>query len=191
MFTDRVQLVAACQRKDSRALKQLYDELAPAMLGVCMRYTRSRDEAQDLLHDGFIKAFENIGKLKEPSALDAWVRQIMVNVSINYVMRRNKVVYCDMENLTNRMDAEDAQVSDGNDGAPDFDEVDARVEEVVSAVQSLPDRYRLVFNMRAVEELDYDEIAKRLEQPLSTVRSYMSRARQMILKNLKKKGNRP
>ena len=181
MITDKYQLVTGCQQKDQKAMKQLYEELAPVMLGVCMRYTHSRDEAQDLLHDGFVKAYENIDKLVNPSALWSWMYQIMVNLSINYVTRRDTLLYCDME-----------EVSEQNDWSDDFemdlDETTNRAEELVEALQSLPARYRVVFNMRAVEEMEYSEIAAQLQVPESTVRSRVSRARQLLLEKLKMKG---
>ena len=181
MITDKYQLVTGCQQKDPKAMKQLYEELAPVMLGVCMRYTHSRDEAQDLLHDGFVKAYENIDKLVNPSALWSWMYQIMVNLSINYVTRRDTLLYCDME-----------EVSEQNDWSDDFemdlDETTNRAEELVEALQSLPARYRVVFNMRAVEEMEYSEIAAQLQVPESTVRSRVSRARQLLLEKLKMKG---
>ena len=93
MNTDEEQFVKALKRKDREAQKELYNQLAPKMLGVCMRYTHSRDEAQDLLHDGFIKVFENIGSLSSTQKIEPWVRQIMVNTSINYISRSCDVLY--------------------------------------------------------------------------------------------------
>ena len=178
MITDKEQIVAACQRKDPKALKRLYEELAPAMLGVCMRYTHSRDEAQDLLHDGFIKVFESIGELKNPLTVEAWIRQIMVNLSIDYVTRNTNLRYYD-----------DEKIEDMNKSLADeeleMDTKAAMVEDVVEALQSLPSRYRAAFNMRAVEEMDYGEISALFHKPESTVRSYVARARQMILEKLK------
>ena len=162
-------------------MKQLYEELAPAMLGVCMRYTHSRDEAQDLLHDGFVKAYVNIDKLDNPSALLAWMYQIMVNLSINYVTRRSALLYCDMEEVSEQNDWSD-------DVELDLDGTSNRAEELVEALQSLPDRYRVAFNMRAVEEMEYSDIAAQLHIPESTVRSRVSRARQLLLEKLKMKG---
>lgn len=182
MYTDRKQLVAACQRKEPQAMKQLYDELAPAMLGVCMRYTRSRDEAQDLLHDGFIKAYEGIGKLQDASALESWMTQIMVNLSLDYIRRGNNLCYCDIEAMYD----EGARVDDEE---LDLDDKSAVVQEVVEAMQSLPGGYRAAFNMRAVESMDYDEIARLLRKSESTVRSYVARAKQMILEIINSKGN--
>ena len=107
MMSDIEQVVDACRRKDAKAQKRLYDEYAPIMLGICMRYTHSRDEAQDLLHDGFIKIFENIGKLQNPMAVETWMKKIMVRVSINYVTRNRHILYTDINQLPDDLWFED------------------------------------------------------------------------------------
>ena len=183
MYTDKKQLVAACQRKEPQAMKQLYDELAPEMLGVCMRYTRSRDEAQDLLHDGFIKVYESIGKLQDASSLESWMTQIMVNLSIDYLRRGDNLCYCDIEAVYE----EGAKVDDEE---LDLDDRSTVVQEVVEAMQKLPGSYRAAFSMRAVESMEYDEIARLLRKSESTVRCYVARAKQMIIEILNSKGNK-
>lgn len=171
------QVVVACQRKDARAQKKLYEALAPRMLGLCTRYTHSHDEAQDLLHDGFIKVFENIGSLQNTHAVEAWVKQIMVRLCINYVMRRREVEYRDFSLMD-----DDPHMADEQD-IP-F-ETQHTAQQIVRALQQLPDRYQLVFNLREVEELEYADIATRLNLTEATVRSINSRAKQMIRNRLK------
>jgi len=180
MITDKQQLVADCQRRDPKAMRQLYDELAPAMLGVCMRYTGSRDEAQDLLHDGFIKVYEGIGDLQNAESLESWVYHIMVSVSVNYIKRNSEVVYYDtdiMEDMPSECDDEEF----------DLDYLSQKVEEVIEIMQKLPKKCRAVFNLRAVEELNYDEIAVRMHMSEVAVRAHMSRARQLIIEKLNMK----
>lgn len=178
MKTEMEYIVAGCQKRQSTAQKMLYEKFSPMMLGVCMRYTHSRDEAQDLLHDGFIKAFENIGKLKNASAVESWLYKIMVNVSINYITRNRRIQYSDLDSMEmqEKLEAvdDDSSLEDGG----------YTMDQIVCAIQELPEQYRLVFNMREVEEMDYQEIAKELGHPESTIRSNVSRARQMLRKKL-------
>ena len=178
MITDKEQLVFACQQKDQEAMKRLYVELAPSMLGVCMRYTRSRDEAQDLLHDGFIKVYENIGSLKEPMALESWVYHVMVNVALDYLKSSAQLVCCDENDL-------EGFAPESDNESLDFDMMGISVEDVVNAIQSIPEKYSVLFNMREVEDMDYDEIAALLRMPEATVRSGVARARHLIRKKLK------
>jgi len=178
MKTEMEYIVTGCQKKQSMAQKMLYDRFAPMMLGVCMRYTHSRDEAQDLLHDGFIKAYENIGRLQNPEAVESWLYKIMVNVSINFVTRHRQIQYSDMIALESQEDLE-ARVGDSPWESDRF-----TMEQIVQAIQELPEHYRLVFNMREVEEMEYPDIAEQLGQQESTIRSHVSRARQMLRKKL-------
>lgn len=172
MDIDFEQLAAGCRHRDPEAQRRLYELFAPAMLGVCMRYTHSRDEAQDLLHDGFIKVFDRIGGLRNPSSLPAWIYSIMAREAVTYVSRGCEVVYCDMSEI------ETAEPLD-TDGCD--------VQLVVAALQRLPDHYRLVFNMREVEGMEYADIAAELGQPEATVRSYAARARHLIKKMIENK----
>ncbi len=181
MNVDKEHIVAACQQKDQKAMRWLYEELAPAMLGVCMRYTHSRDEAQDVLHDGFIKVYENIGMLQDPSSLESWVYHIMVNQAVDHIRSDMQIVYCDTNSL------EDLP-AEGDDGELDLDNTNRKAKEVVEVLQTLPKHLRVVFNMRAVEEMDFKDIAARLKLPQSTVRSHWIRAKKMIIKRLNKKG---
>jgi len=178
MKTELEYIVTGCQRKQSTAQKLLYDKFAPMMLGVCMRYTHSRDEAQDLLHDGFIKAFENIGRLQNANAVESWLYKIMVNVSINYVTRNRNIQYSDLSAMEQQEDLE-SRVGDTA-----LDNHRYSMEQIVRAIQELPEHYRRVFNMREVEEMEYSVIAERTEQSESTIRSTVSRARQMLRNKL-------
>ena len=173
MKIDVEHIVAGCQRKEPRAQRMLYEAFAPEMLGVCMRYTHSRDEAQDLLHDGFIKIFDRIGQLRNPQSVAAWMYRIMVSESVSYVRRSSEVVCCDMSEL----EGSEALPADGGEWM-DTDGYD--VARVVRALRQLPDHYRLAFNMREVEEMEYADIAEELGQPETTVRNYAWRARRMI-----------
>lgn len=178
MKPEKNHLVAACQRKEEDALRQLYDEFAPMMLGVCMRYTHSRDEAQDLLHDGFLKVYKSIGNLKQPLALEDWIYQIMVNVCINYVSRRRDIVYSGIAGME--------EVKNGGGLYTDpFDTDPFETAEVMKAIRALPDPYRVVFNMKEVDDFSYPEIADRLGLKEVTVRTIAFRARKMLREALK------
>ena len=80
-------LVAALLRQERWAQQQLYEEYYGKMMGICLRYAGSRDEALDLLHEGFIKIFQNAGRYKPGTSLPAWIRTIMVNTCIDYYRR--------------------------------------------------------------------------------------------------------
>ena len=89
------QLVEECRRRDRRAMRRLYETTAPMAMGVCMRYCRNREEAQDVMQDGYVKVFERIGRLREPEKLMAWVYQLMVNECLNHLRDRMETVSLD------------------------------------------------------------------------------------------------
>lgn len=161
MDENYTQLVKGCRHRDRKAMRRLYDLTAPMAMGVCLRYSRNRDAAQDLMQEGYIKVYEGIGKLKEPERVMAWVYQVMVNECINYCKRKKRNEFLDdvkVEPVTFQPDPFGA-------------------EDVVLALQLLPPRQRAVFNMLEVEELTEDEVAERMKTPVSNVRTMMSRAR--------------
>lgn len=170
MDQEMEQIVLGCQRKDARAQKRLYDAMAPRMMGLCMRYMRCREDAQDILHEGFIAVFERIGELESAQSLLPWMGRIMINRAINYLTRNNQLVYCDMEQLSSLPEAAEEEL--------DTDRY--CLSDVLSAMQRLPDMYRMAFNMHDVESMTYPDMAAALGQTESTLRSLVSRARKML-----------
>lgn len=170
MDQDMEQIVLGCQRHESQAQKRLYDAMAPQMMGLCMRYVSCREEAQDILHEGFISVFEHINELENVQSLQSWMGRIMVNRTINYVTRNNRLVYCDLDNMP--------PVTAEADEELDTDRF--CLSDVLSAIGQLPDIYRLAFNMHDVESVSYEDMSKTLGQPVVTIRSTVSRARQML-----------
>lgn len=165
------ELVRGCQRHNPEAQRQLYEEFASMMLGVCSRYTSSRQEAQDLLHDGFVKVFENIGRLTTPHALEDWIYHIMINVSVNYARRHS-----------NRL----LPLPDDLDQLGSVDMSPLTAEEITNAISQLPDPYRLVFNLREVEGEEFATIAQQLNVAEPSVRSILSRAKKLLRDQLSK-----
>ncbi|MBI4647302.1 MAG: sigma-70 family RNA polymerase sigma factor, partial [Bacteroidia bacterium] len=99
---DEINLVKGCLRNDERAVDELYRRFAAKMFGICLRYAGNRMEAEDLLHDGFIKALNNLENFRFEGSFEGWLRQIMVNTSINFYRKRsyaNKKVG-DIEDIT-------------------------------------------------------------------------------------------
>lgn len=175
MKFDAEKVVPACQRMETDAQRCLYEHFAPLMMGVCVRYCRSRDEARDLLHDGFVKVFENIRQLKDPNAVQPWMYKIMVNEGVNYLQRHSRVVCCDMS---------DVMIDECKDV---FDTDAFLIEEVLDAMHQLPEIYQIVFNLHEVEEYSFAEIAQSLNVQEGSVRTYLFRARSKIRKILENK----
>lgn len=184
MKTDMEQLVEGCKRKDPKAQRSLYDEYAPKLLGLCMRYTHSRDEAQDLLHDGFIKIFESIGTLSNPQVLEVWMQRIMSHLCIDYLTRDKQLRYTDLNSMEEYLSTEE---DDSDEMANDYNGLS--MEQIVNAIQSLPSHYQLIFNLCGVEERSTKEVAEMLHLSENNIRQILLRARSSLKKKLRNRIN--
>jgi RNA polymerase sigma factor (sigma-70 family) len=162
---DEADFIASLARQDRRAQQALYEEFYPRMMGVCMRYAGSDDEALDLLHEGFIKVFQNISKYKAGTSLAAWIRTIMVNNCIDFYRKAIRRRTSDIEKAYNVS-------SDEPDPLSVYTE-----KEILFAVQTLSPAYRAVFNLYVVEGYSHKEIADQLDINESTSRSNLVKAR--------------
>jgi RNA polymerase sigma factor (sigma-70 family) len=167
------ELVKGCIAKKPIAQKQLYDRFARKMYGVCLRYTDDKDEAEDILQNGFIKVFENIETFKASGSLEGWIRRIMVNTALNHY-RQNKA-----QRLKVDLDTVDYMLegSDHVDGT-------LNTKELLKIIQTLPAGFRAVFNMFAIEGYSHKEIAEQLHISEGTSKSQYSRARAYLQKLL-------
>ncbi len=157
--------IAACVRKEKWAQKQLYVEHYGSMMGVCLRYAGDQDEAMDILHEGFIKVFKNINKYKPGTSLNAWIRRIMINTSIDYYRKKTRRRTDDIEQAYDLSHEGVNAVSICGE------------KEILAAIQKLSPAYRTVFNMYVIEGYSHKEIADELDISESTSRSNLVKAR--------------
>jgi len=165
---DEHDFIAACVRKEKWAQKQLYMDHYSSMMGVCLRYAGDQDEALDILHEGFIKVFRNIGKYNSGTSISAWIRRIMINTSIDFYRKKSRRRTDDIEQAFG--------VSAG--GADAISRCSEK--EILEAIQKLSPAYRTVFNMYVIEGYAHKEIADRLGISESTSRSNLVKARSKL-----------
>ena len=158
-------LIKACVRQERWAQRVLYEEYYSKMMGVCLRYSDREEDALDILHEGFIKVFNNIGKYQPGTSLTSWIRRIMVNTAIDYYRK----------NIRRRTeDIEQAYDLRSNDA----DAISQCSEkEILEAIQQLSPAYRTVFNLYVIEGYSHKEIAEALDITESTSRSNLVKAR--------------
>ncbi len=173
-FTTETQLVAALKRGESRAHKIVYERFAGKMLAVCARYCSNRADAEEVMLDGFMHMFEKIEQFREDGSFEGWVRRIMVTESLMF-LRKNK-------QWRQEIPIEEAVLE------PDYEWADAAVNEndLLRMVSQLPDGYRTIFNLYAIEGYSHAEVAEMLGISEGTSKSQLSRARVMLQANLKK-----
>lgn len=164
-------LIQACANKERWAQQLLYKEHYSKMMGVCLRYSNNKEDAQDILHEGFIKVFKNIAKYQPGTSITAWIRRIMINTSIDFYRK----------NVRRRTEDLDQAYSISSSDADAISQVTEK--EILESVQKLSPAYRAVFNLYIIEGFSHKEIAGQLEITESTSRSNLVKAR-MKLKEL-------
>jgi RNA polymerase sigma-70 factor (ECF subfamily) len=163
------QLIAGCLKGDRKCQKELYDLYSRKMMGVCLRYAGDRETARDLLQDGFIRVFTSLDTYTGAGSLDGWVRTVFVNGALEYLRKRDILRNStDIESMNEVLADEDSAVSKISAG------------ELMEVVQSLPDGFKAVFNLYAIEGYSHKEIAERLHITESTSRSQYVRARKWL-----------
>lgn len=171
-------LLDSCQRGDPKAQKMLYDLFKAKLMGLCRRYTSNRDDAQDVLQETFIKIFQHIKQLQEPSKLESWMKRIAVNTAINLYRKNNAgkdiLQYEVGKHLLEEPAIESLlEVSD---------------QYLIEMINSLPDAQRIVFNMFEIEGFSHLEIAELLEISEGNSRSRLFFAKQALREKLSKIG---
>jgi RNA polymerase sigma-70 factor (ECF subfamily) len=171
-------LIEGCLRQDKRCQEGLYKQYYADMLRVCLGYAKSQEEALDILNRGFLKVFTHIGSYKQTGALGAWIRRIMVNTAIDFY--REKTTIEKVVPLCVETEDELAQ-------AFIQPEIYARFssKDILLLLQSLPNNYRLVFTLHAVEGYSYREIATVMDIKETTCRWYLMEARKLLQERMK------
>ncbi|MDZ7898750.1 MAG: RNA polymerase sigma factor [Arcicella sp.] len=171
------ELVRACQNNDRKAQTAFYNLYKGKLMGVCRRYTRTPDEAEDIYQEAFVKIFNNIHTLEKTGAVGAWVRKAVIHTAINYYHANLK--------FQNNTDYDNILLS--ND---DYPNVLAGLsnKELLILINQLPDGYRMVFNLYVIDGYSHAEIAELLGVSENTSKSQLSRAKELLRKQLKPLG---
>jgi len=168
------QLIKLCRRKDRNAQKLLFERYAGLLLGVCLRYATDYSEAEDILQEGFVKIFFKIGDYSGKGSFYNWMRKIMINTAItNYYKTRKHRFQYDIE-----------EVDEMGIDRVNLKESDFTHEELLKVISELPEGYRVVFNLHAIEGFKHKEIAGILNIDINTSKSQYSRARKVIRRKL-------
>jgi RNA polymerase sigma factor (sigma-70 family) len=170
-------LLDACKVGDQKAQFQIYKLYYKAMYNTSLRIVNDTMEAEDVMQESFLSAFEKIETYSGTVSFGAWLKKIVVNRSLDALGKR-KAVFEDIESYIGIKD-------DSHEETSRNEEVDIRVEEVKEAIEQLPDGYRVILSLYLLEGYDHDEIAEILKISSSTSRSQLSRAKQKLIGKLK------
>ncbi|MBS1510623.1 MAG: sigma-70 family RNA polymerase sigma factor [Bacteroidetes bacterium] len=169
-------ILSGCLKNNAAAQEALYNRFSPRMLGVCYRFAKNREDAEDMLQEGFIKVFTQIHQYRNEGALEGWIRRIIVHTCINNLKKNKK--------FSDSLDIIHAHTVHINEEMiPSI----MQAKQVVECIRMLPIGYRTVLNLYAIEGFPHKEIATMLDIEESTSRSQYTRAKAMLEEILLKK----
>lgn len=160
-------LIKACKEGKSWARKEVYEQYAPTMMSLCKRYAGNNDDAKDILQEGFLKIFMQIDQFSGTGNFGGWIRKIFVNTSLEFLRSQKRIKNKEVP-FYEAWEEKPTVLSD------------ITADELMECIAELPDTYRVVFNLFAVEGYKHQEIAAMLHIQESTSRSQFYRARQML-----------
>lgn len=166
-------LIAKAIVRNRAAQQQLYNKFAPKMLGVCRQYTKDVPQAEDLMITAFMKVFTNLEKFEHNGSFEGWIRRIMVNECISWLRVQKKTNYLEDEFFVESTENPIETIFEVND--------------IQHLIDQLPDGYKMVFNLYAIEGFKHQEIAKMLNISEGTSKSQLSHARSFLQKQINKR----
>ena len=162
-------LLEGCKQNDSSAQQELYTKYSPRMLSVCYRYAKTREDAEDMLQEGFIKVFTQIHQFESRGSLEGWILRIMVHTCINHLKKNKR-----FNESIDLLHAENIGIRE------DYIPSTLQAKQVVESIRSLPIGYRTVLNLYAIEGYSHKEISSMLDIEESTSRSQYTRAKSLL-----------
>ena len=162
-------LIKKAIANNREAQQQLFEQHSPKMLGVCRQYVKDLHHAEDLLLQGFLKVFTNLHTFKNDGSFEGWIRRIMVNTCLSYLRKKNVIDLADEDYVFN----DSATVSLEN----------TAVDDIQKLIDQLPEGYKMVFNLYAIEGYKHTEIAEQLGISESTSKSQLFKARKLLQSN--------
>lgn len=178
------ELIAACRNGSTYAMKTLYEGYYSTMLGICRRYAPKKVDAEDLLHDGFMKIFKDIGSFAGKGSFEGWMKRVMINTVLSHLRKVKK------ENSVELNDYLMLDTDTTEDGEPTNAETELILnagfskEELIEILKTLPAGYQQVLNLHVIDGYQHNEIAEMLGINVGTSKSQLNRGRKMMKRKL-------
>jgi RNA polymerase sigma factor (sigma-70 family) len=170
------ELIDGCRKGDRSYQKALYEHFCRKMMVVCLRYSKTTAEAEDILQEAFVKVFQGIKKFRGESKLETWITRIMVNTALNF--QRRKLYLFPM------IDVEEIEIPEDEISISEIN-----FSQLLEMIQSLPHGCQIVFNLFAIEGYNHKEIAEMLGISEGTSKSQYSRARSLLQQKILKEAS--
>jgi len=165
-------LIELIRKGNESAFVQMYEMYSGRLFGVCLRYSKNRADAEDLLQESFVKIYENLKNFQGSGSLEGWLRRITVNICINHY-RKSK---------NEKVIASDNFIVDDVVNETVFSKIET--ERILELIQELPEGYRLVFNLHVIEGYKHSEIAEMLGTSENTSKTQLLKARKQLMEKV-------
>lgn len=167
-------IIIGCRRFEPKAQKELYDLYRQKLWAVCLRYCNGTFDADDIFQESFLRIFRQIHTLKNESALDAWIKKIVVRTAINFCQSQQKHIHQESTNLLDQLTYDDEE------------EIIDRLsnDQLLELIQLMPEAYRMVFNLNVIDGFNHSEIGELLGISAHTSRSNLSRGKAWLRNKL-------
>ncbi len=171
------QLLEACKRHDAKAQIEIYNRYYKAMYNTALRIVHNPDDAEDVMQEAFIKAFDKLNTLKNNTTFGAWLKRIVVNESILFL--RQKKTHLGLDEHINRIETTETETP--------IDTTTWQIKQLMEAIGELKDNYRIIINLYYIEGYDYEEIMQILNLSYANVRTLISRAKHKLKEKMNQK----
>ncbi|WP_298761520.1 RNA polymerase sigma factor [uncultured Psychroserpens sp.] len=171
---ERPELIKACKQNNLKAQMQVYQMYKDMLYNVSYRIVKNEHDAQDTVHDTFIKAFQNISKLENDLNLGPWLKRIVVNSSLDFLRKKKKLGWLqESYEFTESIEEDDT-----------YEDITLKVDEVKKAIYNLKDKYRIIMILYLIEDYSHKEIAEQLGLKEGTVRNQYIRGKRLLKQQL-------
>jgi RNA polymerase sigma factor (sigma-70 family) len=160
-------LIEGCKKEDKVCQRELYNMFAGKMMAVCIRYAKDRMEAEDILQDGFIKLFDNVSNFRKEGSFEGWVKRIFVNTALNKI-RNKRYDFKEIDNISLNLSFDDFLIEKMSEN------------DILELINTMPEGYKYVFNLFAIEGFSHKEIADSLGIEEASSRSQYSKAKKYL-----------
>jgi RNA polymerase sigma-70 factor (ECF subfamily) len=171
---NHLELIKACKQNNLKAQMQVYQLYKDMLYNTSFRIVKNPHDAQDAVHDAFIKAFQNISKLEKELNLGAWLKRIVINCSLDFLKKKKKLSW--LQDVTETLEEEEDMNA--------YEDISFKIEEVKKALNELKEKYRIIIVLYLIEDYSHKEIAQQLGLKESTVRNQYIRGKRLLQQQL-------
>lgn len=166
-------IIQGCLKGRRESQRALYECHKARMYALCLRYTRTSADAEDVMQEGFLKVFRDLHQYKPDAPLGAWIRKVMINTALEHIRKNKKAEYNDPDNIRLLQLKTDEGIHSG-----------LNAQELRRRIAELPDDFRTVFNLYAIEGYSHQEIAEMLDISVANSKVRLNRARGMLKRSI-------